>query len=105
MQKLDQLKEFQFPYNQARFPGQATDEVVLYVTRESKWFLYLRYLLVFAAALALLMSANLVVAFLRKIIDVNFLASFNILALLLAASFVILGAWWVTQLWKKSLAW
>ena len=45
--------EFQFPYTKLRFPGQASDERILYVNREASVPLYLRLAFVVIAALVL----------------------------------------------------
>jgi Zn-dependent protease with chaperone function len=104
MQNIDQLKEFVFPYDSHRFSGQATDERILYITREHKLFLFLRLLVIFFIALAIFLAAWVFSLAFHNIFAISSLAFVFPLTLILLGSFSIIGWWWVYSLWKKSLA-
>ncbi len=94
--------EFQFPYTKLRFPGQASDERILYVNREASVPLYLRLAFVVIAALVLTGVAvgvlNVLSNLIGGIASVLFPA-----ALLLGMVFGGIGLWWVYTTWKKSI--
>jgi hypothetical protein len=92
-----------FPYLY-KFPGQASDEKILFVTRESDIVLLLRQLgVVFAAGMiffAGVLMGNLLTGFFGE--SIQSLLEFG--SAVVAVGFGILGFWWVTTLWKRSLA-
>ena len=97
------VEQLEFPYLY-KFPGQNSDEVILYVTREHKIMLYVRL------AMVLLMSSILIVigyAITGAVVSVfpDFpAASVNMVVTAIAAVTLFLGYWWLSVLWKKSLA-
>lgn len=104
MTSIFQVKKFMFPYDQNRFPGQATDERILYVTREHKLFFWLKMFSVLLLAIAIFL-AFYVFSLAFKSIFVNSSAAFLLpLALVMVGIFLAIGWWWTFNLWQKSLA-
>lgn len=96
------LDHFEFPY-QYHFPGQASDEKILYVTRENASLLLLRRVVVLVVALVILATGwglGLTLSGLLEI-DLGFMIQF--LSVVLSATFGVIGFWWVSVLWQKSL--
>jgi hypothetical protein len=104
MQNIDQLREFVFPYDSHRFSGQASDERILYITREHRLFLFLRLFVIFFIALAIFLAAWVFSLAFHNIFSVSSLAFVFPLTLILLGLFSVLGWWWVYSLWRKSLA-
>ena len=92
---------FLFPYKY-RFPGQGSAEHILFVTRESQFFLWVRLCTVIGVSL-LIWGVGFWLAGL-----VNSLGFFNGSMLVvaffgLALSLGIIGSWWTFQIWLKSI--
>lgn len=104
MSSIHTFRNFVFPYDSHRFAGQATDERILYVTREHPLFLYGRILAVVGVTVAVLGAGLLLMSVLSLILPVWSAKVVLPLALLLAAFFMIIGVWWVYSVWQKSLA-
>lgn len=94
--------DYRFPYEDFRFPGQSTDERILYVARESKLLLYLRILGVVASAVVLLFCSVYLV---KQIKSYDTQMAFLLGALFGLASVLFLGVgwWWTSQTWRKSV--
>ncbi len=94
---------YHFPYLY-KFPGQASDERILFVTREADVMLHLRQIgTVIASGLIFLTgygAGTLIDAFLK--IQVGWFI--QLFAALVAGVFLVVGFWWVTTLWKRSIA-
>ena len=102
MKKIFKTKNFVFPYTDIAFPGQTSDERILYVTREAPIMLYLRSFFISLIALVLFTSGWLAADFVKNFIGIApTLARF--LGLILAISFGLIGYFWVYCLWQKSI--
>ncbi len=100
---ISKIEDFEFPYLY-KFPGQATDEQILYVTREHKIMLQFRRFFVIVIALILVVIGYSITGFLSTLIP-NFPAgSVNLFVTAIAALEMSIGWWWVSALWKKSIA-
>ncbi len=97
------VEDFEFPYLY-KFPGQATDEQILYVTREHKIMLHFRRMFVIAIALILVVIGYTITGFLVNLIPSFPAGSVNLLVTAIAALEMSIGWWWVSALWKKSVA-
>ena len=104
MSKIFQAKEFVFPYDSHRFPGQATDEKILYITREHELFLFSRMFSVILIAAAIFLTSYVFSLAFKSIFSFSSFAFLLPLTLILAGGFTIIGFWWVYSLWVKSLA-
>ncbi len=104
MTSIFEVKQFSFPYDQHRFPGQATDERILYVTREHVLFLWLRIAFVLLLTAGILMASYVFGLAFRQIFPANSLGFTLPITLLLAGVFAATGWWWVHGIWHKSLA-
>jgi hypothetical protein len=93
-----------FPYDQSRFPGQASDEEILYVTREHSFFLVMRLLFIFGIGLSIILTTVLLSRTINLIFSTNVLPSIVLIMLLFFCLFILIGSWWVFALWKKSIA-
>lgn len=92
-----------FPY-QYKFPGQASDEKILFVTRENPVMLTVRRAGVLAAALFVMVSGWWLGGLLGSVLQATAIGSLVRLAGVgLGAVFVLVGWWWVTLLWQKSV--
>lgn len=104
MAEIFKIDHFQFPYDQSRFPGQASDEQILFVTRESKAVLWLRRLAITGAGVAIMAAGAWLTGLLENTLGFT-LPSFVIsIIAIIALIFILVGWWWTTTLWKKSLA-
>jgi len=102
MSDIFSVTDFAFPYDKLRFPGQASDERILYVGRESAIMLYLRLAFVFVAALMLTAVAMLIISTLSNFLG-NPVTILSLTALILGFLFGMIGAWWMYTTWKKSI--
>ncbi len=102
MRELFEAVKFTFPYEDVRFPGQASDERILYVTREAKVMLVLRLLGLLVAGGVMLAVAiwlpGVLIVWGGVAVELA-----RMVAVLVAVLFVGLGGWWVYVLWRKSV--
>lgn len=103
MKNIFQLDNFQFPY-EYKFPGQASDERILYITRENKLLLLLRKIAVVLVVAIILVVGLMIKRFLQTNFDIVVGLGYTLALVLLAITFLTLGWWWVISLWKKSIA-
>ncbi len=104
MSSIFQVKEFVFPYDDHRFPGQATDEKILYITREHRLFLLIRIMFVILLAIAIFLAFYVFSLAFQKIFINQSIAFVLPLIIVFCSSFAFIGLWWVYSLWQKSLA-
>lgn len=97
------VDDFEFPYLY-KFPGQASDEEILYVTREHKIMLQLRRVMVVLIAIILVIVGFSVTGAIKALMPEFPAASINSFVTGVAALFLFIGWWWVTVLWRKSMA-
>jgi hypothetical protein len=101
MQNVFLAKNYQFPY-EYKFPGQATDEKILFVVRENGVMLVVRL-----AGLALAAGLVFVLGWWLGGVAAGFSSSMaaliRLFSLLFALGFGSIGYWWLTILWKKSI--
>lgn len=106
MANIFSLSKFEFPYRY-KFPGQASDEEILFITRENKIMLTLRQVAVVVASLAVLVCGLLLANLISNFSQTPAFSSLTIVIRLLSAAlafiFGMIGWWWITTLWKKSL--
>lgn len=96
--------QFRFPYLHIRFPGQASDETILFVTRESQVMLQLRLLQTWFLA-ALLFVTGLVLPWVLQLSQAIKTSwhGLTLIFALLSLIVVIVGSWWSYWLWRRSL--
>lgn len=94
--------QFSFPYDY-KFPGQASNERILFVTRENQVMLWLRRFGVMAAGLAVLVTGMLLGSLMAEQVSEQAGVVIQILTLGVTIGFGLIGWWWVTTLWQKSL--
>jgi len=104
MTEIFQAKEFVFPYDSHRFPGQATDERILYVTREHKLFLFIKIFFVLLIAVAISLAFYVFSLAFKSIFVASSMVFLFPLVLFVVGGFAAIGFWWVYSLWRKSLA-
>ncbi len=95
------IAHFEFPYHY-KFPGQASNEVILFVTRENKTMLWVRLASVLFAAAAML-SAGFALGSLVQPYVGEMAVVIQMLALIVAAVTAGVGGWWVSVLWRRSI--
>lgn len=103
MSEIFTQPEYLFPYNGYRFPGQNSDEEILFVVRENEIMHYFRLAMVFGMGLALLMAGWLVGMFLRTSFGLVIPVGFGLVTVVAAATVVVVGSWWQNALWQKSI--
>ncbi|KUK79403.1 MAG: hypothetical protein XD95_0412 [Microgenomates bacterium 39_7] len=103
MKNIFKVSHFEFPYDY-KFPGQSTDERILFVTRENKLSLVLKQLFIICAALSLLVAGIVLKQFISNSFGLIIGGIFEVFLLLLIMVFVLIGWWWVVSIWKKSIA-
>ena len=94
--------QFVFPYAY-KFPGQASDERILFVTRENQVMLWVRRLGIMVAALVMGIAGGALGEFLTSMLGPQVGDPVVLVSILLAVAFGSLGWWWTTTLWQKSL--
>lgn len=104
MSTIFQIKNFTFPYDKHRFPGQASDERILYVTREHNLFLFIRMFFVLLTATATSLAFYVFSLAFKSIFITSSMVFLFPLILIVVGGFAIIGFWWVYSLWQKSLA-
>jgi hypothetical protein len=103
VQNIFTVPTFTFPYLY-KFPGQSSDERILFVTREAEVLLAFRRLMLIVAAVMIFVSALMAGRFLDSLIGGGLGAALDMFGALAALVFFLVGWWWVTTLWKRSLA-
>ncbi|HQM15961.1 MAG TPA: hypothetical protein PLM16_02010 [Candidatus Woesebacteria bacterium] len=103
MPNIFSLKNFRFPYDY-RFPGQATDERILFVTRENKLILLIKQLFVLMSALLIVLAGFLFKKFILSSLSIYISWWFEAFFVIIAIVFGVIGWWWVTTIWMKSIA-
>lgn len=93
---------FKFPYTY-KFPGQSSDEKILFVTRENKSMLLVRLAGVVVTGVAVVLIGMILGSFLQPYLGEGVAAPVQILSLLLGVAFGVVGWWWVSVLWRKSI--
>jgi hypothetical protein len=102
MPSIFSLSKFEFPYRY-KFPGQNTDEVILFVTRENVSMLRLRQAGAVATGLAMLVVGWGLGSAVNGFGMVEVGSLLQMLAAIFSIVTIGLGYWWVTALWKKSV--
>lgn len=102
MHDIFSVPVYKFPYTDFQFPGQASDEEILYVTREAPIVLTLKRFGVIGIAVAVIVGGIVLSVFLSQI-SPAVTASSQLFAAVLGVLFGVIGWWWVTVLWKKSI--
>lgn len=92
--------QFDFPYTHLSFPGQHTEELILFVTREARIMLYLRLTITLTGATLLSLLTHLAISQLRDYGLQPRIANGLFLAI---AAFTLIALWWVYTTWKKSV--
>lgn len=93
---------FRFPYTHTQFPGQATDEEILYITREAPIILTIKRLGVIVIALVIIFGGTFLSIFLSQFFSIE-TGSLQLVSFLIGSLFGTIGWWWVSVLWQKSL--
>jgi hypothetical protein len=96
------LPAFEFPYDY-KFPGQGTNERILFITRENPVMLLVRRVGVVAAALTVFLAGYFGAYLLGSFVNPALASLLMVVAVILAIVFAVVGWWWVTTLWTKSL--
>jgi len=94
--------EFVFPYSY-KFPGQASDERILFVTRENKIMFWTRLAGVIAAAVAIGIVGSSLGAVLQSVVGSQVSSPIQVASLVFAVLFGSTGWWWISTLWQKSI--
>lgn len=102
MASIFTLTDFVFPY-QYKFPGQASDERILYITRENVVMLWMRRLSVILTAILVGLVGMWLGSFIQPWLGEAVAAPLQLFSLALAVVFMLGGWWWVSTLWRKSL--
>jgi hypothetical protein len=95
------LDQFEFPYKNITFPGQYSDEKILFVTREGKSMLWLRMAFITLIGLTLLTAGIVGTNVINRFVNIPSFIPFAIALIALIGSAI--GYWWVYTLWRKSV--
>lgn len=99
--RVFQCAEFAFPYKKITFPGQHSDEKILFVTREGKIMLYLKWFFVSLVGFVLFVLEHLLLNFVSQYIKLPTLLG-PIITVLVSLG-IVLAFCWFWLLWKKSV--
>ncbi|MBW7944430.1 hypothetical protein H3C70_03460 [Patescibacteria group bacterium] len=97
------IQHYEFPYLY-KFPGQSSDERILFVTRESEIILIFRQVMVALAAGVIFLVGYAIARSLENFVGVGFGGLIELFFAAAALLFGVAGFWWVTTLWKRSIA-
>lgn len=103
MHNIFTVAHFEFPYLY-KFPGQATDERILYVTREHEVIYRLRQFTVIFTSVVIFFAGYMFSKLLGSFIGNGLSTGIEVFAALSAVIFLGVGFWWIRQLWRKSIA-
>lgn len=103
MRDIFSAPEYKFPYTDYRFPGQSNDEVILFVGRENPIMLWARRSFVVMLGIAIFATGAWFSSLLKTGLGINIPPIVPIISFLLAALIVLIGWWWISILWKKSI--
>lgn len=103
MHNIFTTKEFKYPYTDCRFPGQANDEVILFVVRESSAILWWHRFLVILVSVLLFSIVSWVSGVIQNQLRINLPAAIPTIVLFAAIGVAVFGWWWASALWRKSI--
>jgi hypothetical protein len=101
MQSVFSTDRFEFPYRY-KFPGQASDEVILFIARENESMFWWRRAQVLGIAIMMVIAAGIASWLIEDIYAPMATAAWTLFTF---GGFLVLaiGWWWVSDLWKKSI--
>lgn len=102
MQIIFETADFRAPYKDLRFPGQAEDEKILYVTRESSIMMAVRLTMFFLATAAAIVVGAVMVSTTGEMFQIGTDAIVAVI-MFLGAVVMFGGLWWVWQVYQKTL--
>lgn len=102
MEQIFTTDHFEFPYKY-KFPGLATHERILFVTRENPIMLTVRRAGVVGAAVAVLVAGYGAGLLVSPLLGPALGGMIQLLGLGLALIFGVVGWWWVSVLWRWSI--
>ena len=103
MQDIFTASEFEYPYTDYRFPGQASDEVILFVGRENPAILWVHRVLVIIVSLLLFGTIAWLSGFLEKEFSIKIPTIIPTIVFFAAVGIGVFGWWWASALWRKSI--
>ena len=103
MRDIFSIKEFKFPYTDYRFPGQASDEKILYIQRENPTILWWHRSLVILVSLLLFGMVAWISSLLKNNFGIKVPTIIPTFIFFAAIGVAIFGWWWASALWKKSI--
>jgi len=100
--KIFEVQEYQAPYKDLRFPGQAEEEKILYVTRESPVILAVRMFGFSLASGVAIFAGAMLLAATGQVLE---FATGGMIAILLLVGLGVMlgGVWWGWEVYKKTL--
>lgn len=100
-----QAKQYRFPYHDLSFPGQNTEERILFVTREGRQVLSMRWGLIIASGLLSLVMRQVLLDMLADFFPSNtaLVGTIGLVTFWIIIGFTLLGIWWTYVLWRKSV--
>jgi protein-S-isoprenylcysteine O-methyltransferase Ste14 len=96
------VENFEFPYFY-KFPGQASDEEILFVTRESGALTYFRKAVILLISLIFLIGGLFLSSVAESYLSDFPFMSVNAAVWLVSAMILVIGWWWEHTTWKKSM--
>ena len=102
-ENIFKLEVFEFPYLY-KFPGQASDEVIFYATRESKVLLYVRQASILVMAVLIVSIGLLANRALGQYLTPESSNTIGLFVVLAGFLTLTIGWWWSRSLWRKSIA-
>ncbi len=102
MTSIFTAKSIDFPYTYT-FPGQGSDEVILYVAREEMVMLHLRRSAVLLVSVLIVLTGWMFGDALVGIVGGGVSFIFQLLCVVLGSTFALVGWWWVSELWRQSV--
>lgn len=103
MQNIWQVPHFEFPYLY-KFPGQASDERILYITREHPMAHLFRQLMLVLASSFVFGCCFFLGKMMTNFVNGGIGAFIQLIGAVAAVVFLLVGWWWLSVLWKKSVA-
>ncbi len=99
MKNIFKQKDFKFPYQNIKFPGQHTEERILFITREGSIVLKIKLLsLLFISVIGIF----LIITILKNFTLINLIYFIPIIGMIWVL-FSIFIAWWIIKVYNKTL--
>lgn len=102
MQSIFEAADFDKDYSQIVFPGKASEERILYVTRESPMILLVRLTVFMLVVATAVLTGSLMLGNMGKLLEFE-VGGLIVVVLLVGAVVMGMGLWWISAVYTKTI--